>query len=409
MFKHDRFRANNSSTSIAADEPTTDHRRPVNWWIVAAFLLGVITLSIRFIAIHDDLGDNIADLPLLKAVMRTAADASATTNIPDNIFADGTPSGARARAMSFIASVRGQPTTAEVWLIRGLADRPSSYLSQFELCLLYWNEGQRAKAREACRETGASVQYWLRQGYQYEDLRQPEEALAYYDIATAVDPGSVQGWYVMGRTLFGLDRYEEAIAAYERMMVLNPTPPADVYEALGRSYLKLNNPKLAQDVLDRGLMVFPDHRDYYLTMAEAFRAEGDFRAADSWYARMLQRWPNDVQAWSGRGEVAVADKRLDDAVQYYRRAVENQPQEFGYWLNLASTAWAGGDIPSATEAYQQALALRPDDLPALLQAGRFYVASKQVAEARAVFEHILQLQPDNREASDQLAAIIGSQ
>lgn len=374
-------------------------------WTIAALLLGVVVLLLRITITYDSLLDRAANPSALKAAMQIVADPSATVDISDNLFADGAPSGLSARAMSVIAQASGQPISAERWLTYGLADPSSAFLSQFELCLLYWNEGHRAKAREVCRGTRTSVLYWLDRGYYFDDLKQPEEALAYYEIAAAIDPDSTQAWYVMGRTLFGLEQYEEAIAAYERMMVIDPTPPVNVYEALGRSYLKLDNPQLARDVINRGLLVFPNQRTFYLTMADTYRAEADYRAADSWYARMLQRWPDDVQAWSGRGDMAVANDQLSDAVRYYQKAVEFRPLGFEYWLNLARTARTGGDTILANEAYRQALTLQPDNPAVLLQVGQFYAETERTAEARKIFERVLQLQPDNREATDQLAAI----
>lgn len=405
MSDRGRYQVDEPLLQETAEKPSASNHRPRSGLVVAALLLGVVVLLLRIFTARDGLLDRAANPSLLKAAMRTVADPSATVNAPDNLFADGAPSGLSARAMSAIALASGQPASAERWLTYGLTDPSSAYLSQFELCLLYWNEGQRAKAREVCRGTQASIRYWLSRGYHFEDLRQLEEALAYYDIAAAIDPDSAQAWYVMGRTLFGLDRYDEAITAYERMMVLDPTPPVDVYEALGRAYLKMDNLQLARDVLNRGLMVFPNQRTFFLAMADTYRAESDYRAADSWYARMLQRWPDDVQAWSGRGDMAVANDQLSDAVRYYQKAVEFRPLGFEYWLNLAKTARAGGDAVLADEAYREALMLQPDNPAVLLQVGQFYAETKRTAEAREIFERVLQLQPGNREATDQLVAI----
>lgn len=411
MIDYERIGIEEQSSTDGIDEPRVESRRRSlrRRLVVAAIVVGLITAILRFAVLGDTLTDAITNPALLRSAMTTVADTPVVINAPGGPVIRGEPTGVQARSMSAIARAMGQPATAERWLIHGLAEPSSAYLSQFELCLLYWNIGQRPRAREACRQTTVSARYWVNQGYNFENLNQREEALAYYDIATAVDPDFVQGWHAMGRTLFALHRYEEAIAAYERMMVLDPTPPADVYESLGWSYLETNNLEMARDVLNRGLMVFPHQRTYYLAMADTFRAENDFRAADSWYTRMLQRWPGDVQAWSGRGDVAVASGRLKDAVQYYQVAVENQPQGFGYWLSLASSAWDEGDLTLANDAYQQALMLQPDNPSVLLQVGRFYAGTKRTAEARVVFEHVLQLQPDNREAATQLAAIVNSQ
>lgn len=368
-------------------------------------MLGIIVLSIRIADIHENLGDKLANPSILKAVMRTITAEPEFVDIPKSQFPDGESSGLRARAMSEIAQAAGQSVTAEIWLIHGLVDPSSAYLSQFELCLLYWNEGRRDRALNACRGTKSSAVYWLNQGYLADERGDKPEALAYYEMAGFTDPDMVDAWHHIGITLFSLKRYDEAIEAYERVMALDPTPSPDVYDSLGQSYLQNGNPTMAREVLNRGLMIYPSRREYYVGMADTYRVENDLDSADSWYARTLQRWPNDAQVWSARGDVASRSGRQSDAIEYYQHAAENQPEGFGYWMSLASTAAMVGDIPLATESYRSALALRPDDVGAWLHAGRFFVNSNQMAEAKEVFEHILVLQPDNDEAAIQLAEI----
>lgn len=374
-----------------------------------ALILGFIALSIRLISLRETLAGMQANPALLKAAMRAAAGAPVSTlDAASSLSGRFPPSGFQARAMSEIAQAGGQPATAEAWLVQGLADPSSAYLSQFDLCLLYWNNGRPAQAREACRGTKSSATYWLNRGYEADQRSDPVEALAYFQMAGAVDPDMIPAWHQIGRALFAARRFDEAVLAYERVLALDQTPPPDVYDSLSLSYLELDNPSMARDVLTRGLMIYPGERTYYLGMARSFRKEGDLETADSWYARMLQRWPYDDQAWAARGETAVAAGRLDDALGYYQAAVDNQPQGVGYWMNLAATAAEMENVPLATEAYQQAMALRPQDPTVWLQAGRFLVNTAQSDEARSVFEHVLVLQPDNGEAATQLAAIMNS-
>jgi tetratricopeptide (TPR) repeat protein len=375
------------------ERPATPRARLT--WTAAAFLLGALVLGLR-LAGSASPGRMVDNRALLRAAM------GADSAVPQPA---GTPTGFQARALSRIAQTAGQPATAETWLAHGLTDPASAYLAQFELCRLYWNAGRQAQAREACRDTLDSATYWLSRGYVADQSGDIEGALAYYQMAAATDGELTAAWHQIGRALFALGRYEEAIPAFERLMVLDATPTADVYDALSLSYLELDNPTMARDVLDRGLLFYPDQRVYYLAMADSYRREDNLEAAEGWYARMLQRWPHDAQAWAARGDTAVAGGRLRDAIDYYRQAAANQPEGVGYWINLASTAVAAEDFPLATQAYRRAMELRPDDPAVWLHAGRFLVESGQVDEARAVFEHILVLQPDNDEAATQLAAL----
>jgi Flp pilus assembly protein TadD len=157
--------------------------------------------------------------------------------------------------------------------------------------------------------------------------------------------------------------------------------------------------------LTQGLFLYADQRTYYIGMAESYRLEGNFETADSWYARLLQRWPVDAHTWGKRGELALANGRQADAISYFREATHYQPEGFGYWLHLALATDAIGDVQQATEAYHAALALRPDDNQVWLQAGHYLMETNQFDDARIVFEHVLALQPSNHEAATQLAAL----
>jgi tetratricopeptide (TPR) repeat protein len=375
--------------------------RTERWKIAALLVLALAALFPRFDSLRDAFVRAAINPPLLKAAM-TASDSPAGAARPASV---PNPSGLQARAMAVVAGAAGDPTTAEAWLMRGLADPSSAFLTQFELCRLYWNEGERERAEETCRGTKASALYWLNQGYLADERGEQTEALAYYRMAGAVDPDMIPAWHHLGRTSLALGRYDEAISAFERVILIAATPPIDAYDSLSAAYLKLGNPAMARDALNRGLTLYPNVRTYYIGMAEAYRVEGDWAAADSWYARLLQRWPYDAQAWAARGEVAMADGRTRDAVAYFQEAVNNQPQGVGYWINLASAATASGDSPLALRAYRQAITLQPDNLAILLPAGRFLVETQRPDEAKEVLERVLALQPDNSEASALLAGL----
>ena len=398
MSETDRIR----SAELPADAaPRTDRRTILpstsGRLAVAVLLLGLMVVAARLVALRGVLADAPTNAALLRAAMGDAEIRAEA--LP------ATPTGVQARALSAAARRAGTPATAEAWLIHGLTDPTSAYLAQFELCRLYWQQGQLARARETCRGSVVSADYWLNLGYLADQRSAFDEALAYFEMAAATDPELTAAWHQLARALFAAQRYEEAVLAYERVMALDPTPVADVYHTLSLSYLALGNPTMARDVLERGLLIYPEQRPYYLNMAETFRAEGDLETADSWYARMLQRWPNDAQAWAARAQTAAEAGRFDDAITYYQEATNNQPEGAGYWMSLAATLAETGQVEAAAEAYRRAMALQPDNLSLWLHAGRFLVESGQRDEARAVFEHVLALQPENSEAAAQLTEL----
>lgn len=316
-----------------------------------------------------------------------------------------TVSGLEARALAFAAETANRPAEAEAWLLAGMTDSPSAYLTQFQLCRLYWRLGDTNRALQACRGTVVSADYWLGTGYRALDAGRHEEALALFEVAAFTAPGRAEAWRRYGRALLDAARPEEAIVALERVLFLVPVPEADVYRALAEAYLAVENLTMARDVLDEGLRHYPDQREFYGTMADSFLAEGDRQTADAWYLRLLQRWPLDAGVWAARARLAREDGRMDDALNYYQQAAMNSPDGFAHWMSLAAAAAEAGDAALVSEATTRAMTLRPDDAGAWLQTGRYLTQTGQPEAARVAFERVLALQPDNSEAAAELSAI----
>lgn len=379
-----------------------------NHLMALVVILGVLALGLRAISLRRDIGETLVNPALLKAAMQAAAGTPVSATEAAEVLSNrGAVSAFQARAMSRIAARAEQWTTAEAWLAQGVGDADAGYLAQFELCRLYWGQGRRDYAREACRDTDSSAYYWLNRGYVADQNGERAEALAAFQMATTVDPKLTVAWQQLGHALFASGRYGEAILAYERVMALNPTPPADIFHSLSRAYLETGNLTMVRDVVNRGLMIYPMERVLYLVMADSYRQESDLETAESWYVRMLQRWPYDASIWARRGEVAAAAGRLRDAEEYYQEAVAIQPDDVGYWTGLATTAVAGDNKPLARDAYQKAMVLRPDDAALWLEAGRYFAEAGWASDARAAFERVLELEPDNTEALDRLAELDG--
>ena len=377
---------------------------------MVALLLGLVVVGLRAASSRSIMDDLVVNPTLLKSAMRAAVGAPVASAAATEVVASRIPvTGFQARAMSELARSTNQLTTAEAWLNQGLTDLSSGYLAQFELCLLYWNQGQQDRAREACRGTRLSAVYWLNRGYVADEDGARAEALADFQMATSINPNLVTAWEQLGQALFTADRYDESILAYERVMALDSTPEAGVFHSLSLAYLATDNPTMARDVLNRGLMIYPNERVFYLAMAEAYRQEGDLDTVESWYVRALQRWPYDAQVWAKRAETAVAAGHLREAEEFFQEAVTIQPDDVGYWVGLAGAAVATNDWRLATEAFQSAMELRPDDAAIWLQSGRYLMTIGQTNEARPIFEHVLELEPDNGEAISQLAGLDGEQ
>src|SRR5260370_1268376 len=63
---------------------------------------------------------------------------------------------------------------------------------------------------------------WLKEGIALYELKRYEEALAAYEQAIRLDPNFANAYNGKGIALYGLKRHEEALAAYEQAIRLDP-------------------------------------------------------------------------------------------------------------------------------------------------------------------------------------------
>lgn len=378
-----------------------------------ALCLLVVLLVVRLEQLDFMALRNTTTLPMLKLVARSGhAGSAALGNPAEEAFfylpvAQGI-AGTQARALSLLAAAEGDPAETERWLQAGTSDKATAALTYFELCRHYWAQGQDEQAAEACAAAPDSAAYWFNRGLEAMNAGDPQQAIRAFELTVRIDPHTHAGqaWLHLADLLLEQGRYEEAIAAYDQVLTYGAATVA-VYSHLARAYLALEQIDLARDMLNQGLALYPNERELYREIANTYRVEGDWAAADGWYVRLLQRWSFDAFAWAARGEIALQNGEPRTALSYYREAVTYNPNAIGYWLGLATSAAAAGNKETAADAYEQTLALKPQDVTIWLRAGEFFIAEGQREQARLAFEGALALQPENEEAAAQLAALGG--
>ncbi len=92
---------------------------------------------------------------------------------------------------------------------------------------------------------------WNGKGLALYDLKRYDEALAAYDRALALDPAYAIAWYSKGLALYALNRHDEALAAYDRDRALDPANAVAWYSK-GAALYDLKRYAEALNAYDRG-------------------------------------------------------------------------------------------------------------------------------------------------------------
>lgn len=172
---------------------------------------------------------------------------------------------------------------------------------------------------------------------------------------------------ILGAACIGLKRYEEAEAAYDRAVALDPVD-AEI------------------------------HSNHGIALA----AQGKHEAAVAAYARALAIRPDYAQAHYNLGNALKKQQALRPAVEAFRRAIALKPDYADAHNNLGLALQEQGHFEAALASYSEALALRPQSVEALNNVGNLLMVLKNFDGAIKTFGLALALDPGKVEALAQM-------
>lgn len=136
--------------------------------------------------------------------------------------------------------------------------------------------------------------------------------IAFADQNLKVDPASPDWWMVKGYAYTQLARYEDAAAAFTKVVQYSPDQ-IDGYNLLAESYRVMGKPELAIRTLDRALRVNQESATTYFLIGQCFNDLKQPDRAVEYYELALRRDGKLVDAWVGLG---VAYARLGRTAEF---------------------------------------------------------------------------------------------
>ena len=148
------------------------------------------------------------------------------------------------------------------------------------------------------------------------------------------------------------NRYDEAIAEYNKAIELNPRAP-DLHFRLGRAILLAGHntdslPKAAAAFQDE-LKLNPEDGACEFQLGQIAQVEGKKPEAKAHFEKALALSPQFVQAMIALGKIETLDKHYDRAITLLTKAVEFQPANETAHYALLTAYRDGGQIDKAKE------------------------------------------------------------
>ena len=266
------------------------------------------------------------------------------------------PADPLAPARAFLAS--DQLPQSETWLNIYLRSHPFSADAHFLLGYVLFRE-QKAKDSLSEFTEGAKVrrpnaEELLTVGSDYVLLADYSDADKWFTEVTRITPNDANAWYLLGRTRYNENLFDQAATAFQRTLVLHPRY-VEAENNLGLCLKELNN------------------------SSEAARS---FETAIEWEGST----PLDAQPFLNLGMLLTDEGDLDKATSYLQKAASIAPKNPKTHEELGAAYQAQKNFHQAQFEYEQAVALAPDSSALHFKLGQVYRKQGSMELARREFD-----------------------
>jgi WD40 repeat protein/cytochrome c-type biogenesis protein CcmH/NrfG len=143
-------------------------------------------------------------------------------------------------------------------------------------------------------------------------------------------PGEEEVWYNKGIILHAQNKLDEAVAAFENQVRMDP-----------------------------------DHKGAWYRKGNSLQKQGNLEETIRAFQKHIEVSPDHADAWSMLGDLLTTQEHIEEAIAAYRKLVEIQPEYKDAWYKLGKAYYDQGSWDEAIEAFKKQLAIKPFHLKAL--------------------------------------------
>jgi tetratricopeptide (TPR) repeat protein len=228
----------------------------------------------------------------------------------------------------------------------------------------------------------------------------------YLQLALALEPQHELSLSLLADRLETVERYEDAIAVYERVPAASPIY-ASIRQQIAQNLQRLEKPEEAIRVLKAALNGSRDDLRTYAGIADVQRGEEQFAQAIENYTKAIAlAGKPDERHWLlyyTRGIAYERAKRWDESEADLKQSLKLKPNNPSV-MNYLAYSWVdrGVNVEQALDMLKQAVSARPEDGYIVDSLGWAYFKLGKYEEAVKYLEQAIMLEPGLSAINDHL-------
>jgi tetratricopeptide (TPR) repeat protein len=200
--------------------------------------------------------------------------------------------------------------------------------------------------------------------------------------------------FLAARELLQEQKPEEAAAALERAIAIEPTP--ELYIELGNLYWRSSRFADALLLLRQGLDTYPESELLLSTLAKTYAAQGRFDDAVLVLDEFRRNHPGRTELIHEAALYRMEQGQFGDAVDRLSAIPDKEVSPTTNFL-LGKGYFGLGLYDRAVDAFQQAVTDDPEYYDAWIEMGLTYEAQKNFIEAERIFSQLVESGIDNQQ------------
>ena len=228
----------------------------------------------------------------------------------------------------------------------------------------------------------------------------------FFTHVIAHNPQARDAHHTLGNYLRDEGRHEEAYAAYDTALELQPNDPS-LLNNIGVLLAKQGRYEEAIARFREALRLKPQHQTSMRNIAAVLLNQRRYAEGLASAQQVIAHYPDDAQGHQLIGAILSRQGRHEEAIARFREALRLNPQHHDAMRNFAVVRMNQGRYAEGLASAQQVIARYPDDAQAHYLVGLGLFRLNRKAEALRHYDRALALDPNLKTAREQRKQFFG--